>query len=100
MAPFGFVRLAMLPDVAPVALLEAGAAETPEPSSDGGDGLHVSAMCFTLATLNVLPDELGDCVWPALGGVEALVLLLATLPMSCTLWPTCCFRSLVAPVSW
>jgi hypothetical protein len=36
--------------------------DTPEPSEDEGDALHVSAMCFTLATVNVFPADDEDWV--------------------------------------
>jgi len=43
----------------PAALLAAGVwdPETPDPSCEDGDALHVSAMCFTFVTVKFLADE-------------------------------------------
>ena len=69
---FGFVGLATLPAAWPAAVLEAGVCEdallweevvdeTPGPRF-ADDGLHVSAICFTLATVKVLFDMVDDWV--------------------------------------
>ena len=118
------VGFATLPAAWPLVLLEAGVCEalaepatppvvdcaplsaaglcddTPEPSCDDGDALQVSAMCFTLVTVKFLPADADDCVWPVLlAEADEVVSLPVVVPDSCTWWPTCCFRSAVAPFS-
>ena len=75
--------------------------ETPDPRDDDGEALHVSAMCFALVTVKVLPAEEDDCVWPVLlAAAEDVESLPEVVPLSWTWCPTCCFRSEVAPFSW
>ncbi len=118
------VGFATLPEAAPVVLLEDGDAlcdaaapatppdcaplsaaglwdDTPEPSCDDGDALHVSAIDFTLVTVKVLPAEAEDCGWPVLlTDADELVSLPVIVPETWTWCPTCAFRSDVAPFSW
>lgn len=72
--------------------------DTPGPSC--ADGLHVSAMCFTLVTAKLLFDIVEDCVLPVLlADAEAVDSLPVVAPISSTLCPTWSFRSAVEPFS-
>jgi hypothetical protein len=106
-ALLGLVALPATPPVAEdwLALLPAafasvlGEALTPDPTCAEPE-LHVSAMCFRLVTVKDFPAAEDDWVCPlALTEADDDVSLPVLAPINWTWWPTCCFRSLVAPFS-